>query len=104
MAKEASKPASQRAISLTAYLQRFIPYWGHPGWLEAARWRQLVRNQPIAIICRETLTENLLSMDWSINPKKSDDDSKETKDDINKKIFDLIIFEYVDSKPRTIYL
>ncbi|KKL78421.1 hypothetical protein LCGC14_2024990, partial [marine sediment metagenome] len=81
MAKEATKPERQRAISLTAYLQRFIPYWGHPGWLEAARWRQFVRNQPIAIICRETLVENLLSMDWKISAKESEDDSKKTKDD-----------------------
>ncbi|KKL93462.1 hypothetical protein LCGC14_1874430, partial [marine sediment metagenome] len=83
MAKKPSKPESSRAISLTTYLTRHIPWWGHPGWMEAERWRQVVRNQPIAVICRDTLIMNLLSMDWSIAPRETEDgDKKKTKKDI----------------------
>ena len=83
MAKKPSKPESSRAISLTTYLTRHIPWWGHPGWMEAERWRQVVRNQPIAVICRDTLIMNLLSMDWSIAPRDTEDgDKKKTKKDI----------------------
>jgi hypothetical protein len=69
--RAAEEPASQRAIKLVPYLNRTIPYWGHPGYLAGQQWRALVRNQPIAIICRDTLTQNLLSMDWSIRPRES---------------------------------
>lgn len=77
-----SKPESSRALDIQAYLTRYVPYWGHPGWLESARWRQFVRNQPIAIICRDTLIMNLLSMDWSLRPSDPEDDSEETKKDV----------------------
>ena len=66
----------QRAISLSSYLQRWIPYWGHPGWLNAERWRAFVRNQSVAIITRDTLITNMLSMNWQITAKDSADGDK----------------------------
>lgn len=85
MAKKSSpsRPSSSRAMHLKTYLQRYIPYWGHPGWLEASRWRRFVRNQPVAMICRNTLVENVLSLEWSIRAKDPEDDSAKTKEAVD---------------------
>lgn len=57
-----------RAIDLPTYLARIIPAYGHPGWLEATRWRQIVRNQPLCIVLRDTLIDNLKNLEWDIVP------------------------------------
>ncbi|MFV2044343.1 MAG: hypothetical protein ACC700_14065 [Anaerolineales bacterium] len=59
----------KRSVSLTAYLQRWVPYWGHPGWLNAQRWRSFVRNQAVAVVSRDTLVSNMLNMDWDIHAR-----------------------------------
>jgi len=56
----------KRSVSLTSYLHRWVPYWGHPGWLNAQRWRSFVRNQSVAVVSRDTLVSNMLNMDWDI--------------------------------------
>lgn len=65
-----TREPDQRSTNLTsAYLTRFIPAWQRPiGW-NTNMWRAWVLNQPIAIICRETLIANLLSLDWKITPR-----------------------------------
>lgn len=73
------QPRDQRAIQLRPLLNRYVPYWGHPGWLNATRWRWFVRNQPLALVCRETLIDHLLSSEWDIRPRDPDDDAAETR-------------------------
>jgi hypothetical protein len=65
-----TREAGQRSTNLTsAYLTRFIPAWQRPiGW-NTNMWRAWVMNQPVAIICRETLIANLLSLSWKITPR-----------------------------------
>lgn len=70
---EPHDPSGQRAIKIVPYLNRVIPYWGHPGYLAGYRWRSLVRNQPIAIVCRETLISNTLAMDWSVRLREPEE-------------------------------
>jgi len=70
---EVTTPTRQRSINLQSYLQRWIPYWGHPGWLNAERWRAFVRNQPVATVCRDTLISNLKNLEWDIVAKRSDE-------------------------------
>ena len=70
---EPKEPERQRAVQLEHYLYRWVPYWGAPQWLQADRWRQFVKNQSIATICRDTLISNVLSMDWTLAARKSDD-------------------------------
>jgi hypothetical protein len=53
------------------YLTRFTPPWMRPVSLDARFWRRVVMNQPIAMICRETLIANILSLDWKISPRDS---------------------------------
>jgi len=65
-----TRESGQRSTNLTsAYLTRFTPAWQRPiGW-NTNMWRAWVLQQPVAIICRETLIANLLSLDWKITPR-----------------------------------
>ena len=68
----------QKSLELPSYLTRAIPFWGNPKWLEAERWRRVVRSQPIAMICRDHLITYLQALPWEIRPRdvkaKLDDD------------------------------
>lgn len=65
-----TREEGQRSTNLTsAYLTRFIPAWQRPiGW-NTNMWRAWVFNQPVAMICRETLIASILSLDWKITPR-----------------------------------
>jgi len=54
------------------YLTRYITPWARPSEITPEAWRWWVYNEPIAMICRETLIANILAMDWEIVPKESD--------------------------------
>ena len=71
----------QRSLDLPIFLHRLIPQWGHPDWMAAERWRTTVKNQPIAMVCRETLIQNILSLDWKIQPR-----DPEQKDELKEEI------------------
>jgi hypothetical protein len=66
-----TKKDGQYSLDLPNYLSRIIPGWTLPDWFEASRWRSIVRGQPIAAICRDTLIANLTSLDWKIVPRDS---------------------------------
>jgi hypothetical protein len=57
-----SSPGGQ----LSNYLIRNMPIWANPQWMNASMWRAFVQKQPIAVLCRDTLANHLLSLDWSI--------------------------------------
>jgi hypothetical protein len=85
-----SKEKGQRSLSLPAYLTRYLPYWQQPEWLEADMWRFVVANQPIAVICRDTLISYVNSLDWKIEPR----DSKQ-RDELKEEIkYYTRLFEY----------
>lgn len=66
--KEKNPP--QRSINISdIFLTRFLPPWSRPPSLPAYTWRAWVLNQPIAMVCRETLIAYMLSLDWSITPR-----------------------------------
>lgn len=48
------------------FLLRQAPIWNNPQWLTADVWRNFVRQQPIAVLCREAITNHLISLDWAI--------------------------------------
>src|SRR5512147_1484416 len=67
----ASNPR-QKSIDISdLFLTRFTPPWSRPSSLPAYAWRMWVLNQPVAIVCRETLIASLLSLDWKITPVNS---------------------------------
>jgi hypothetical protein len=78
-----SREKGQRSIDLPETLVRILPPWQNPKkFLEADVWRAIVARQPTAIICREALISNFLSLDWRIEPKDSEQ-RDELKDEID---------------------
>lgn len=77
-----TKEKGQRSQYPATYLFRLVPQWIQPEYVAAERWRAVVANQPIAMICKETLISNILAMDWKIEPKDSDQ-RDELKEDID---------------------
>lgn len=66
------KEPGQRSIDLEdLYLTRFTPPWSRPATLSANVWRAWVLQQPVAMVCRETLIATLLSLDWKVTPRNS---------------------------------
>lgn len=82
-----------RAIQLSSFLYRRLPFWGHPGWLEGTRWRQLVRNQPIAVVCRDTLIQNVLSNPYDIRPRNPSDATEEVD---KARTYYMDLFQYAE--------
>lgn len=67
-----TRAQDQRSINVDdLFLARWTPPWARPSTYTANQWRTWVLNQPIAIVCRETLIANLLSLDWKIVPRNS---------------------------------
>ena len=66
-----TREKGQRSIDLPMYLDRIIPAYTQPLWWEADTWRTVVANQPFAVICRDILLSNILSLDWCIEPVES---------------------------------
>lgn len=66
---------------LSNYLVRHMPIWNNPQWLHASTWRTFVQQQPVAVLCREAITNYLLSLDWAIVARDSEMQD-EYKDDI----------------------
>ena len=65
-----TREPGQRSSNITSpFLTRFTPAWQRPSGWGANSWRAWVMNQPVAIICRETLIANMLSLDWKITPQ-----------------------------------
>lgn len=54
------------------FLVRQLPIWNNPTWLTADVWREFVRKQPIAVLCREAITNYLISLDWMITSRDSE--------------------------------
>jgi len=66
------KEPYQRSIDLEdLFLTRYTPPWSRPSTLSANVWRAWVLQQPVAMVCRETLIATLLSLDWKITPRNS---------------------------------
>lgn len=67
-----TKEPRQRSLTADDILfTRYLSPWSRPTALTAEQWRRWVLMQPIAIICRETMTANILAQDWQIVPRES---------------------------------
>lgn len=62
----------QRSISDPLYLIRYPYYAKQPLWATAQSWRFSVESQPVALLSREALIGSVLSLDWKIEPRDSD--------------------------------
>lgn len=72
----------QKSVEFGPSLTRILPAWVTPMWTEAPRWRSVVRNQPIAIICRDKLITYAQALPWDIRARKTDEQDA-LEDDIN---------------------
>ena len=68
---KATNPRQKSVDVNDLFLTRFMPPWSRPASLPANTWRAWVLNQPVAIVCRETLIATVLSLDWKITPVNS---------------------------------
>ena len=75
------EPGQVQASGGDMYLYRQTPIWSNPQWLTSDVWRAYVRKQPIAVLCREAITNHLLSLDWNITSRDSEQQD-ELKEDI----------------------
>src|SRR3990172_344554 len=76
-----TREAGERNLDLPTWLTRYVPPWITPDWIEAEIWRRVVRNQPVSMICRDTLISNLNALDWKIQARDSNE-RDELKDDV----------------------
>lgn len=70
-----------KSLQIPPFLRRYLPDFLTPMWVEAARWRNVVRNEPTAIICRDRLIVYAQAQPWDITAKNIKDEKK-LKDDI----------------------
>lgn len=55
-----------------SYLTRYISSWGNPQWLSSDQWRFFVHTQPVAELCRDAIAQYLISLDWKIVSRDSE--------------------------------
>lgn len=79
---EPTREKGERNLDLPLYLDRLVPAFSQPEWLEADKWRSFVARQPFATIFRDTLISNVLALDWKIEPKDNEK-RDEYKEEIN---------------------
>lgn len=60
----------QKSLELPLSLVRILPQWIVPRWIEAERWRAVVRNQPVAIIARDKLIAFIQSLPHDIRARE----------------------------------
>ena len=70
-----------KSLQIPPFLRRYLPDFLTPMWIEAARWRNVVRNEPTAIICRDRLIVYAQAQPWDITAKNIKD-AKALEDDI----------------------
>jgi hypothetical protein len=66
-----TREKGQRSLDLPSYLVRLLPQWSTPEWMLGDRWRAVVANQPVAILCRDTLIAYVNALDWRVEPRDS---------------------------------
>jgi hypothetical protein len=70
-----------KSLQIPPFLRRYLPDFLTPMWVEAARWRNVVRNEPTAIICRDRLIVYAQAQPWDITAKNAKNEKK-LQDDI----------------------
>jgi len=63
-----STEKGQRSVQ-APFMVRWLPAWQTPTWFTGQSWRNAVRHQPIAMVCRDTIIANLVSSPWQIVSK-----------------------------------
>lgn len=84
-----AKKPHQKSLQVEPFFWRYGFRWNQPQWAEANAWRKIVRHQPTAMLCRETLIANILALDWKIEPRDSNQrDELKSQMDYYTKLFE----------------
>lgn len=67
--EQPTREKGQRSLDLPSYLYMVVPQYRRPAWLRANLWRNFVRQQPVAMIVKDTLISNFIDLDWSVEPR-----------------------------------
>lgn len=67
-----SREKGQRSLDIPLFLRRRLPAWVNPRWWEGEQWRAIVQQQPVAVVCRETLISNMIALEWKIESRDSE--------------------------------
>lgn len=70
-----------KSLQIPSFLRRYLPDFLTPIWIEAARWRNVVRNEPTAVICRDRLIVYAQAQPWDITARDTKQ-AKKLEDDI----------------------
>lgn len=57
---------------LEVALYRILPRWVSPRHMDGVLWRTVVRNQMLAMICRDTLIMEIVGLEWMIRARELD--------------------------------
>lgn len=63
-------------IQIQPFFLRRVPSWVAPGNIPAERWRMVVRQQPLAMLCRTRLITYLQTMPITVRARKPKDEDK----------------------------
>ncbi len=74
------EPTGMRQARVAPFLTRLLPQWSLPNWSNANAWRAVIRSQPIAIACRDTLISYLLGTPWEVRSKDANAKQKNQKE------------------------
>jgi hypothetical protein len=84
-----------KSLQIPPFLRRYLPDFLTPMWVEAARWRNVVRNEPTAIICRDRLIVYAQAQPWDITARDITDAAKLEEDIAYYKKFILHDFDTI---------
>lgn len=93
----------QKSLEIPAFLRRYLPDFLTPQWVDATRWRAVVRSEPVAIICRDRLIVYAQALPWNITAKDTKDekslqpDIKYYKDFVLKEFDTLLALVWQDA-------
>ena len=63
----------QKSIEAPSFLRRLLPQWTSPEWMQAERWRRLVKNQPVAEVAMGSIIANVLATPWIVRAKNTEE-------------------------------
>lgn len=75
------EPERRTVGDLPVFINRILPFWGTPTWLDGELWRKIVNHQMLAKVCRDVLIMQVLQMKWSIKARDPNQ-AAELKDQI----------------------
>lgn len=72
--------ADRKTQGKITYIQRFLPMWNTPTWMDGNLWRRVVNRQMLAMICRDNLISWIIQLKWEIRTRDPKEIQKHAKE------------------------